>query len=61
MAWWLKVYFAPLAVLAQIRVSWALVKRTPRKLGIGLVFIQTTSFRIQKPKSCMIAPTRKML
>ena len=56
MAWWLKVYVAPLALLAQIRVSWALVKRTPRKLGIGLVLIQAMSLRIQKPRSCRMAP-----
>ena len=48
-------------VAAQIRVSWALVKRTPRKFGIGLVLIQTTSFRIQNPRSCRIVPTRKIL
>ncbi len=32
---------------AQISVSWALVKRRPRKFGIGLVLRQMTSFRTQ--------------
>ncbi len=46
---------------AQISVSCAFWKRRPRKFGIGLVLRQTTSLRIQKPRSCMVAPTRKML
>src|SRR5205823_3090048 len=37
------------------------VKRRPRKFGIGLVLRQTISLRTQKPRSCMIEPTRKML
>ena len=46
---------------AQMSVSCALVNRTPLKLGIGLVLIQTTSLRNQKPRSCMIDPMRKIL
>ena len=42
-------------------VSCALVKRRPRKFGIGLVLRQITSFSIQKPMSCSLVPTRKML
>src|SRR5579862_5414254 len=39
----------------------ALVKRRPRKLGIGLDLRQTTSLRIQNPRSWSRVPTRKML
>ena len=46
---------------AQISVSCALVKRRPRKFGIGLDLRQITSFRIQNPRSCRMAPMRKML
>ena len=37
---------------AQIIVSCALVKRRPRKFGIGLALRQTMSLSIQKPRSC---------
>ena len=46
------------AMLAQIRVSWALVKRVPRKFGIGLALRQTMSFKIQKSASWSNEPTR---
>ena len=39
---------------AQIKVSCALVKRRPRKFGIGFALRQTMSFSIQKPRSCSI-------
>ena len=55
------MYFDPSAFDAQISVSCALVKRVPLKFGIGLALRHTMSFRIQKPKSCTAAPTRKML
>ena len=53
--------FAAWSREAQISVSCAFWKRRPRKFGIGLVLRQTTSLRIQKPRSCISAPTRKML
>ena len=46
---------------AQISVSCALVKRTPRKFGIGFALTHETSLSSQYPKFCMIVPTRKML
>ena len=42
-------------------VSWALVKRRPRKFGIGLVLRHTTSLSSQNPRSCNWAPIRKIL
>ena len=45
----------------QISVSWALVKRVPRKFGIGFALRQMTSLRIQNSASCNRVPTRKML
>ena len=41
---------APASRAAQISVSCALVKRRPRKFGIGLDLRHTTSLRIQKPE-----------
>src|SRR3546814_8204773 len=56
----LKVYFFCSPDLEhQISVSCALVKRLPRKLGMGLDLRQTTSLRIQNPSSCKAEPTRK--
>ena len=46
---------------AHISVSCAFVKRRPRKLGIGFVFRQITSFKIQNPRSCNVFPKRKIL
>jgi hypothetical protein len=49
--------FRTLVRLAQISVSCALVSRLPRKFGIGFDLRQTTSFRSQKPASCIAAPS----
>lgn len=53
--------FDTFAAYAQIIVSWALVNRLPRKLGIGLDLRQIMSLRIQKPRSCSTVPTLNML